>query len=305
MLTRIVLVMVAVLVIGSIAACGRSDGDSDGLISTQSARNEVVDEQDAAAPEADMDADYAQSESGNAAQFASAGIDRRVIRSAELELYVSDVNASVRHARNLANDVGGYVDASTTRMMSEDDEIAQLTLEVPSSEFDDVLMALRDGPHVTRIEHESTDSRDVTEEYVDLQSRLGNLESTETRFLALLDEAARIDEILNVEREISRIRGEIEQVKGRINYLEQRTDYSRIHVAFYPEEETVTIAGQHFTPGESAREAWNASMLFIGAIGNAAITVGVFFWWAWPLVLGGVIWLVRYQRQRAASASTA
>jgi hypothetical protein len=226
-----------------------------------------------------------EADSSVAAQVTGTGVERRVIRDAELVLEVSDVNRSVRHARELAGDYGGYTQSSTTRMLSEDREAAELTLEVPSADFDGILDALRDGPYVVRVDHESTSSRDVTEEFVDLQSRLGNLEATEIRFVALLDEAGSIDEILSVEREISRIRGEIEQIQGRINYLEQRTDFSRIHVMFYPEEDAIHIAGKHFTPGETAREAWDASMQFMGAIGNAIVAVSVFFWWAWPFVI--------------------
>jgi hypothetical protein len=302
MLSRTGLVLL-VLAIGLVlSSCGSDEGDGVRLFSGTSDSALVEPDADPAdydVYEAEVAEEAVDHEPGDAAQFQPEGFDRRVIRSGELELYVSDVRAAVRHARDTAEEYGGYVESSSTYALDADSERAELTLEVPSDSFDTVLDSLRNGPHVARIDHEVTSSRDVTEEYVDLRSQLSNLESTESRFVDLLDDAHTISEVLNVESEISRIRGEIERIQGRINYLEQRTDYSRIYVAFHPEEdETVTVAGAHFTPGETAREAWNASMQFVGAVGNALIAVTVFFWWGWPLLGAAVLWLLHYRRRR-------
>ena len=290
--TVMTIVLAALLV-----ACG-GNGDDDDLAVSPDQDQPAMDA--AVEPDADRDAPSLTVDdgSGQASQVSSSSWDRKVIRSGELELVVEDVSRASRNARDLVADHGGYVASSSARTLSEDEERAELEFEVPSESFEMVMNNLVESPQVVRVEHESTSSQDVTEEYVDLESRLTNLESTEARFVELLDEAHDISEILSVENEISRIRGEIEQIQGRLNYLEQRTDYSRIYLSLsQDDDEEVTVARQTFTPGETAREAWNASMEFVGTLGNAAITVVVFFWWVWPILLVAALGVSRYRRR--------
>jgi hypothetical protein len=297
MYARAGMLLATVLMVASLAACQGDDaGDHDiaGSILSSDVPAEDVSEYPADADAID-DGGYRANDS--ASPVSADSFERKVIRSGELELVVSDVSRASRQARDLVADHGGHVAQSSARTLSEDEETAELAFEVPSEAFEQVLNDLREGSQVIRVEHESTGSQDVTEEYVDLESRLRNLESTEQRFVELLDDAYSISDVMSVENEISRIRGEIEQIQGRLNYLEQRTDFSRIYLSLSQGEESVTIAGQQFTPGESAREAWNASMEFIGTVGNAAITVVVFFWWAWPLLLLASLGISRYRRR--------
>lgn len=300
MLTRTGMFMVVTIVLVTLlVGCSGDNDNNDDDVSESAGQDapamDAVDEADADSDEAALATDDS---SGQASQISTSSWDRKVIRSGELELVVEDVSRASRNARELVADHGGYIASSSTRTLREDEERTDLEFEVPAESFETVMTDLADGSQVIRVKHESTRSQDVTEEYVDLESRLANLESTETRFVELLDEAHDISEILSVENEISRIRGEIEQIQGRLNYLEQRTDYSRIHLSLsQDEDEDVTVAGQTFTPGETAREAWNASMEFVGTLGNAAITVIVFFWWAWPVLLIAGFAVTRYRRR--------
>jgi hypothetical protein len=295
MLTRLSMVLVSLLLLTALAACGGDDEAFQGISGISDHRDMPavdVDEDVAAEPGAES---Y---DGQSAAAVPIAAFDRRVIRSGEMVLDVTDIDRAVRHARDVAEEYGGHVATSSARTFADNEQSAELTLEVPSVEFDSVMEELRNATHVARIEHESTSSRDVTEEYVDLRARLTNLEATEQRFVRLLDDARTIDDILRVERELSRVRGEIEQIQGRLNYLEQRTDFSRIHVEFRPASDPITVVGWEFTPGESAREAWNSSMQFLGTLAHGVILVGVFFWWAWPLLIIAFAALWRYQRRR-------
>ena len=303
-----ILAITVVLVSGVLAACGSNDDDvaQDGSAGLNSDRS--VDESYEQEPAVDADSASAIPSGDDRDQSAvstSSGVNRMVIRDGELDLLVSDVSGAVRHSRTLAEDYGGHIATSSARALTDQQESAELTLEVPSDAFDDVMEDLRSSRFVTGVEHESTSSRDVTEEFVDLQARHRNLQSTEARFVELLDEATSIDEILRVENELSRIRGAIERLEGRINYLEQRTANSRIHVRFQQEQERVEIAGWEFTPGETAREAWNASLQFVGGVANAAIMVVVFLWWAWPMLIIGGVLLYRLTRRNRVSPTAA
>jgi hypothetical protein len=295
MMSRISLISIVAMLGLLLAACSSDDAASDASISSDDAAHWS---EEASEPAKDADAapvSDGSHESIGAGQVV-ASFDRKVIRNAELEVVATDVASATRQDRDVVTDHGGYLASSSTRATGER-ERNDLSFEVPSESFEDVLSQLRDGTYVVRVEHESTSSQDVTEEYVDLSSRLTNLEATEGRFVDLLGEAGTIAEILNVEQEITRVRGDIEQIKGRLNYLEQRTDFSRIYLTIWPEEDAQIVASSGFAPLETAREAWSASMEFMGTAGNAAVSVVVFFWWMWPLFGLALLAVTRYRRR--------
>jgi hypothetical protein len=71
----------------------------------------------------------------------------------------------------------------------------------------------------------------VTEEYVDLQASLENLEATEQQLLVIMEKANTVEDILDVQKELTQVRGEIERTKGRMQYLEQTSSTSLIQVS--------------------------------------------------------------------------
>jgi hypothetical protein len=78
------------------------------------------------------------------------------------------------------------------------------------------------------------EGQDVTEEFVDLESRERNLLAAEESLLELYDRAESVEDTLTVERELTDIRGQIEEVQGRIQYLERRTATSEIVLHLEP-----------------------------------------------------------------------
>jgi hypothetical protein len=295
------LLILTALLVGILGACnGNDDYMAADLAEDRDEAHSLTSGEDSPAAELDEISDSAPS----ATQIDAGQFDRRVIRTGELELGVSDVNAATRNARETVADYGGFEASSAARLHTDDQGRASITFEVPAESFEAIMSDLRDGSQVVQVEHEATSSQDVTEEYVDLKSQLTNLQATEARFLDLLDDAHTISDVLSVESEITRVRGEIERIQGRINYLEQRTDYSRIHVDFVEvEDEEEVVAGSGFNPGETAREAWNQSIEFVGSIASAMITVVVFFWWGWPLLGLGLLVFRHYRRRQPVEQS--
>ena len=88
---------------------------------------------------------------------------------------------------------------------TSDTKYGSVTLRVPSSSFDAVVGELRT---LGRLLSESSSSADVTEEYVDLEARRGNLEETEQKLQAFLDQAEDVEDLLAVQRELTTTRGE-------------------------------------------------------------------------------------------------
>ncbi len=232
--------------------------------------------------------------------------DRFVIRTAELSLSVSDVGQALVAIRQLTVDAGGFVLSSSTYAQGDDKTAgtAVLTVQVPSERFDQFLNQVRTSPLVVKVEREQLQSQDVTEEYLDLDARLRNLRATEQRYLALLDRATTIEEILRVEQELSRIRYEIEQVTGRKQYLERRIAYAQATITLLPIPAPQEPGGPAFDFARAVERAWRASLRFIGGVVEIVVMSVVFLWWLWPILAILAALVLRWRDRRQATGTT-
>ena len=225
--------------------------------------------------------------------------DRKVIKSAELTLQVTDTGVAIDQLTGIAADFDGYIVSS--RAWSDGDyRMATVTLSVPVDSFEQVLRRLR-GMAVEVLD-ERADGEDVTEQYVDLESRLRNLEATQTRVRAFLDQAVTVEEALEVNRQLSDIEGQIEEVKGKMNYIKERAAYSTITVQLQPERPTPTPFPTPTLPAwkpvETFNEASGALTVLLRFIGTVAIWLAVIVLpFLIPLAL--IIWaLIAWSKRR-------
>ncbi|RLC67653.1 MAG: DUF4349 domain-containing protein, partial [Chloroflexi bacterium] len=146
--------------------------------------------------------------------------------------------------------------------------------------------------------------QDVTDEYIDLQSRLDNLKATRDRIREFLDQAKTVEESLRVNEELAAIEEQIEQVQGRMNYLFDRAAYSTITVQIEPElpQPTPTpvptltptpIPAPPWSPVQSARQAGQTLGSILRVLTEIAIWFGIVILpLAAPPIL--VIWGIRH-----------
>ncbi len=221
--------------------------------------------------------------------------DRLVVKTAELGIRAGDVRGSAEEARRAAERFGGEVLSS--RVYAGSGPVsADLVLSVPSEEFEAALEELRDlGERVTT---DTVEGQDVTEEFVDLESRERNLLAAEESLLALYDRAESVEDTLTVERELTDIRGQIEEVQGRIQYLERRTATSEI--VLHLEPVAAAPAREPWSPSSVAARAWDASLGVLQAAATAFISAVVFCWWLLPPAAVG---LLLWRRNRVAGMS--
>ena len=160
---------------------------------------------------------------------------RIIIYTVDMTLEIVDVATSVDEVGAMAREMGGWI-VSTSRA---ERHVGFISVRVPAERLDEAVARLR-GMAVD-VQAENASSRDVTDEYVDLTSRLGNLEATETALLRLFDRAATVEEALDVQRTLSQVQGEIEVIKGRINFLDQTSAFSLINVTVVLEPQDMDI----------------------------------------------------------------
>jgi len=153
--------------------------------------------------------------------------ERMIVRSGNMRLVVNDVAETIDRIVGITEDFDGYV-VSSNRWKEGERLVGAITVRVPAEYFDTVMRTLRDL--AVEVRSENTSSQDVTEEYVDLSAKLQNLEATEEQLLRIMEKAEKVEDILSVQRELSRTREEIERTKGRMQYLERTSETSLIEV---------------------------------------------------------------------------
>ena len=168
--------------------------------------------------------------------------ERMIVRTGEMSLVVADVASAIDQITGLTEGFGGYV-VSSQRWGEREGLRGIITIRVPAEDFGTVMEALRSL--AVEVVHEETSSKDVTEEYIDLSAKLHNLEATEEQLLKLMEKAEKVEDILSVQRELSRTRGEIEQTKGRMQYLERTSATSLIRVQVEQAELNVSFSASN------------------------------------------------------------
>ena len=273
------IVLVLFLVSIVIAACGGSSagaaasagpagapGDNGGALLGVGAGQDDGSAQEA--PQPGASAAPAQPEVG-------AAIDAKIIRTGTMALEVSDVPAAIREARDEIRRMGGYVGASQTSNV-DDQPYAQITYRIPVDRWEDALDALRGlNGDTTKVVSEQTESVDVTSQVVDIDARIRNLQASETALVEIAEGATRIQDILDIQAQITTIRGQIEQLEAQQNQLTDQTSYATL---------TVTYQLPAVAAIEVQSEGWDAGRIFDAA---TATLVGVL-----QALAGAGIWLL-------------
>lgn len=158
--------------------------------------------------------------------------ERLVIRTGSLDLIVPDVEQALEQVQALAEEMGGYVVSLSTYQYEEGLQ-ASITIRVPADSFDRAMDRLKNL--ATTVRQESVSGQDVTEEYVDLESRLRHLRAKEKQLLEFLDQAEDTEAVLAVYEHLSATQQEIEQVTGRMQYLENQAALATITVSMIPD----------------------------------------------------------------------
>ena len=220
--------------------------------------------------------------------------DRMVIKDATLTLEVTSLATSVSTISQLAADQGGYVLESSTSGFDAS-QTASLRLAVPADKFEATLERLRQLS--SRVISEQASGQDVSADYVDLQTRLTNLEATSARVREFLAEAKTVEESLNVNGELSRLEGEIAQIKGQMKYYEGRAAFSTIGIALTqvsvaPTPEPTAV----WDPGKALTRATDNAGRLAQGLYDAFVYVFIGFAPLWApglAIVFGLVWLGR------------
>ena len=188
-------------------------------------------------------------------QTIAEAMDRKILRNADLTLEVSAPQETQRKIASIAESAGGFVVTSESKQRQTAEGATHelevnLVIRVPAAQFGPTLDQIRSTSN--RVIQEKITGQDVTEEFIDLEAHLKTQKALELQFLEIMKQARKVEDALEVQRQIAGVRSEIEKLEGRKRYLENRASLSTITVSLQtPTAISVNTSGF----GRDVREA--------------------------------------------------
>lgn len=166
-------------------------------------------------------------------QSIAEAMDRKIIRNADITLEAAAPADVQRKISSIAESLGGFVVTSESKQRqtgngAKEELEVSLVIRVPATQFGPALEQIRSAG--SRVIQEKITGQDVTEEFIDLEAHLKTQKALEQQFLEIMKQARKVEDVLEVQRQIAGVRTEIEKLEGRKRFLENRATLSTITI---------------------------------------------------------------------------
>jgi hypothetical protein len=154
-------------------------------------------------------------------------VSRKIIRDGSMEIRVNNLQEGKNNVDTLVMKFKAYYSNETFNNMDYAKGYT-LNIRVPSASLDQFIAAIESG--TGEVVFKNISSRDVTEEFIDLETRLINKMKYLVRYGDLLKQAKTVKDILEIEEKTRLIEEEVESVQGRLKFLNNQVDYSTLNL---------------------------------------------------------------------------
>jgi len=219
--------------------------------------------------------------------------ERKLMKSAALEIEVKDLENAREKTKVIVDRAGGFIANSSSYEDNAGQKALNISLRVPAQKLDETISDIK---AIGRVKEERVGAEDVTEQYIDLEARLANAKKLEQRLLALLEsKASRLKDLLDTERELARVRTDIDTMEGRKRFMDNRINLSTINLTF---TEPRGFGRGIFAP--LAGSFQRALSAFTGSLATLIIVVSALTPWIVLVII--VLWIIikirRARRQK-------
>lgn len=205
--------------------------------------------------------------------------NRMVIEDTNFSLLVKDVNATITGIKEKVTGVGGFVISSYVSR-PEESASGNISIRVPAKSADEVAEFLRKS--AVKVVSENISGVDVTDQYTDLDARLGLLSETKARFEKIYRSTENVDEMLQVQREILNVQQQIDSIVGQKKYLENTSSSVKF---------TVVLSTDEFSLPYSPEGKWRPDVVFKQSVRALISTLRGFVDWGIRIAVFGVVWI--------------
>jgi hypothetical protein len=161
-------------------------------------------------------------------------VRKKIIKDGRLGLLVSELEKTKSRIDILVKNNGGYY-ANESFNNSDWESSFNLKIRVPFTNFEKLINDIETGDG--EIQYKEIEARDVTDQFIDLETRLENKRNYLIRYNDLLKQAKNVNEILEIEEKIRGLEEEIESTTGRLKYLSDLVDYSTLDLTISKKKE--------------------------------------------------------------------
>lgn len=159
---------------------------------------------------------------------------KKIIKDGRMGLKVTDLEKTKTRIDTLVRNFGGYY-ANENFSNTDWESSYNLKIRLPFSNFEKFIAVIESG--IGEIQYKGIDARDVTDQFIDLETRLENKRNYLARYNDLLKQAKSVKEILEIEEKIRVLEEEIDSVTGRLKYLNDLVDYSTLDLTITKRKE--------------------------------------------------------------------
>jgi len=204
--------------------------------------------------------------------------ESKIQKNGSVSVLVENIDESIEALKSINNTFGGQITGIYDNGKGNERAV-QITVKVPVEKFEAYYEQLRklEGEVV----YANITTVDVTEEYIDITSRLNNLRNTEAQLNRILERANSVTDVLAVQKELSTVRGEIESYEQRKRYFDNQTDYAYVSISFAVDKTGLDIAEEQWKPWGEVKAAVKALVEVLKGLVNVIIWLVIFS----PLVL--------------------
>ncbi|MGR4847595.1 DUF4349 domain-containing protein [Streptomyces sp. LARHCF252] len=275
--------LAALLLAAALALTGCSGAGEDSAGSTA--------DRGVAAPQADGKGAANEAAPGGAGSGARATAPPKltashIIRTASLTVRVKDVPKALEEARTGTENAGGYVGNETTTRDEEGHERTRVVLRVPVEKYDEVLAELEGAG---KLLDRSAKAEDVTDQVVDVESRIKSQRASVARIRELMDQATKLSDVVTLEGELSTRQADLEALLARQTSLKDRTSLATITLSL-SETPVKKKEAKDDDPGfvDALAGGWNA---FVTMLRWLAVALGAVLPFAAVAALIALVWL--------------
>ncbi|GAL84941.1 lipoprotein, putative [Sporocytophaga myxococcoides] len=207
----------------------------------------------------------------------------KIIRKANIKFETKDLQKTTAELEFQVNQLNGFMESSEL-LTGNYEHSYKMILRVPASAFDTMIRIL--SKEALFMNEKTITSEDVSEEFVDVTSRLKSKREVEQRYIELLrNNAKTLEEVLLAEQQIASLHEEIEAKVDRLNYLKDQVSYSTIAVKFYQKIEYVpepdmTEVGMLVRFKEAFSSGWDGVM---------SLAIGLTYIWPLLVIIGAAV----------------
>ncbi|WP_203246826.1 DUF4349 domain-containing protein [Sporosarcina beigongshangi] len=215
-----------------------------------------------------------------AAQPEESTTNRMIIHQAKLQVKVKKFEEAQLKIEKKVAEYGGYLVESNVYRSDDKAVSGTMIVRVPEKHFQSFL---KDTEEAATILERNITGQDVTEQYVDLQSRVTSKRAVEERLLEFMSKAQKTEDLLKISTDLAKVQEEIELIVGKMNYLENQTSYSTIEISMYEDRIIVPMLEKdNLNTWDKTKKQLATSTNFMLATGSSLI---VFFIGNLPIIV--------------------